>query len=193
LDYQVDTAGATYNTLASLKMVDPYMPKNRRCDLVPSKSPYIANPKRLSDLIAAIQVLGSYRFASRKVEKWAKRLGRTPVSATNWLTIFKEHPEFFTFDGDNISLVWRRSRERNYDTHKRLLLSREDAIELSKKEEEKYSNHLSRPPLDTAEISKLVDIAINLHEREIRHAQERRWWIAAVIGTITLIIGVSAN
>lgn len=154
-------------------------------------SPYIANPKRLADLIAAIQVLGTYRFASRRIEKWEKRLGRTPVSAPDWSTVFSQHPEFFTAQGDIISLVWRRSRERNYDTYTRQLLAREEAIELSHQESEDNEKRLSRPPLDSSEVSKLVDIAISLHEREIRHAQERRWWITAVLALVGFIITLS--
>jgi hypothetical protein len=61
-------------------------------------SAYLKNPRRLADLIAAIQVLGTYKFSSRAAEKWKKRLGRTPVSAGNWTGIFQEHPEFFTRD-----------------------------------------------------------------------------------------------
>ncbi len=156
-------------------------------------SPYIANPNRLADLIAAIQVLGTYRFASRYLGKWEKRLGRTPVSAPDWKTVFKQHPEFFTTQGPSVSLVWRRSRERNYDTVTRTLLSRDEAAELAKVEDEFNENRLSRPPLDTAEISKLVDIAISLHEREIRHAQERRWWFTAIVGVIGLIISIAGK
>jgi hypothetical protein len=158
-----------------------------------SSSPYILNPNRLADLIAAIQVLGTYRFASRKLEKWEKRLGRTPVSADNWLKVFQQHPEFFTIQGDNISMVWRRSRERNYDTYIRKAVSRDEAIVLTELENESDERRLSRPPLETAEISKLVDIAISLHEREIRHGQERRWWITAIIGVVSLIISVAAT
>lgn len=146
-----------------------------------SNSPYILNPSRLADLSATIQVLGTYRFASRKLEKWVARLGRTPVSAEDWITVFKQHPEFFTIQGDKISVVWRRSRERNYDTYIRKTVSRDEAIELTKLEEENEQTRLSRPPLDTTVISKLVDIAISLHEREIRHGQERRWWKTATI------------
>lgn len=160
----------------------------------PSKeSPYIANPNRLADLIAAIQILGTYRFASRPIEKWEKRLGRIPVSAADWKVVFAQHPEFFTTQGDDISLVWRRSRERNYDTFTRSLLSREDAMKLAQEESEDHELRLSRPPLDTAEISQLVDIAIRLHEREINHAQERRWWITAVLAVIGLIISVAGT
>jgi len=156
-------------------------------------SPYIKNPTRLADLIAAIQVMGTYRFASRPLIKWENRLGRKPVSGENWITVFKQHPEFFTIQGENISLVWRRSRERNYDTFKHELVSREEAFSLKKEEGEQDEKRLSRPPLDTAEISKLVDIAVSLHEREINHRQERRWWITAVLAVAGLIISVASK
>lgn len=158
-----------------------------------SNSPYIRNPNRLADLIAAIQVLGTYRFASRKLEKWEARLGRTPVSAPDWETVFIQHPEFFTIQDNNISVVWRRSRERNYDTFTGKLVSRETEMRLEEEESENDEKRLSRPPLNTAEISKLVDIAINLHEREIKHGQERRWWITAVIATVGLIISLTTK
>ena len=154
------------------------------------KSPYVKNPARLADLIAAIQVMGTYRFASRRLEKWEKRLGRNPVSASDWLTIFRQHPEFFTIQDNFVSLVWRRSKERNYDTFERRLLSRSEAQAMAATEPEQDAIRLSRPPLDTAEISKLIDIAVSLHEREINHKQERRWWYAAVIAVAGLLAGV---
>ncbi|MED5238748.1 MAG: hypothetical protein VX379_04140 [Pseudomonadota bacterium] len=156
-------------------------------------SPYIANPNRLADLIAAIQVLGTYRFASRSLDKWEKRLGRTPVSAPNWETVFKQHPEFFTTQRENISVVWRRSRERNYDTYSRKLLPREEVIRLAEDEKKTGEKRLSRPPLAPSEVTKLVEIAISLHEREIKHAQERRWWITAVVAVASLIIAVAGT
>ena len=158
-----------------------------------SISPYIANPNRLADLIAAVQVLGTYKFASRRLDKWERRLGRKPVSAENWQTVFDQHPEFFTKQGELVSLVWRRSRERNYDTFTKAILSRDEAIKLSELENESNEERLTRSPLNTTETSKLVDIAINLHEREIRHTQERRWWITAVISIVGLIISVAAS
>jgi len=155
-----------------------------------NSSPYIANPKRLADLIAAIQVLGTYRFASRRLQKWEKRLGRTPVSADTWEVVFGQHPEFFTAQGELISLVWRRSRQRNYDTIDRVLLSSNEAAKLKRLEDEDNEKRLTRPPLDSTEISKLVDIAISLHEREIKHSQERRWWITAVLAIISFMISL---
>lgn len=155
-------------------------------------SPYIAHPNRLADLIAAIQVLGTYGFASRKLSKWEARLGRKPVSADNWLTVFNQHPELFTIQDENISLVWRRSRERNYDTYAQIVVSREDEASLREKEKSN-EKRLSRPPLDTSEVSQLIDMAIRLHEREIQHQQERRWWITAVVAILGLIVSVASN
>lgn len=66
-------------------------------------------------------------------------------------------------------------------------------MRLEEEESENDEKRLSRPPLNTAEISKLVDIAINLHEREIKHGQERRWWITAVIATVGLIISLTTK
>jgi hypothetical protein len=157
------------------------------------RSPYVRNPARLADLIAAIQVMGTYRFASRRLEKWEKRLGRTPVSADSWLTIFTQHPEFFTIQEHNIALVWRRSKERNYDTFERKVLSKEDASKLAAAEPESDADRLSRPPLEISEISKLIDIAVNLHEREINHQQERRWWLAAVVTVVGVLASVVAS
>ena len=145
-------------------------------DFVAEKSPYVKNPARLADLIAAIQVMGTYRFASRPLAKWERRLGRNPVSAPDWLTIFRQHPEFFTIQDDFVSLVWRRSKERNYNTFKREL---SEAQAMAATDPEQEATRLSRPPLDTAEISKLVDIAVSLHERGIKRGRNDSWWYTA--------------
>jgi hypothetical protein len=158
------------------------------------QSPYLRNPARLADLIAAIQVLGTYKFSTRPVSRWEKRLGRKPVSAESWLALFGEHPEFFTQqDPDLVSLVWRRSKERNYDTFEDKLLPRDIAARMAEQDPESQAARLSRPPLDTGEISKLIDIAVSLHEREIKHRQERRWWYAAVIAAAGVLVSLGAR
>lgn len=157
------------------------------------KSPYISNPNRLADLIAAIQVMGSYGFASRPLDRWEARLGRIPVSAERWEFVFKEHPEFFTIQDDKVSLVWRRSRERLYDTFAQELVSRETAAALKQVEDTSGEKRLSRPPLDEKQIGTLVDIAVRLHEREIQHRQENRWWITAVLGILGLVFSLATK
>jgi len=155
---------------------------------------YLRDPRRLADLIAAIQVLGTYKFSSRTAEKWGKRLGRVPVSAENWTDIFQEHPEFFTLDDQSlVSLVWRRNKERNYDTQSRRILEFTEAQAIEIEDPEATAKRLSRAPLNTDEISKLVDIAIDLHEREIKHLQERRWWYTAVIGGTGALVTLISN
>ena len=157
-------------------------------------SAYLQNPRRLADLIAAIQVLGTYKFSSRRAEKWEKRLGRVPVSADDWKEIFRAHPEFFTLDDRNlVSLVWRRNKERNYDTQSGEILEFAEAQAMELEDPEPDAKRLSRPPLTTDEISKLVDIAIDLHEREIKHQQERRWWYTAIIGGIGVLVSFASN
>jgi len=155
-----------------------------------ARSPYIKYPSRLADLIAAIQVMGTYRYANRRVAKWEGRLGRKPVSAPDWKTLFLQHPEFFTFQDENVSLVWRRSHERNYDTHEHRTLSRDEAMAMAVNDPETTEIQLSRPPLETTEVAKLIDVAISVHEREINHQQERRWWLTAVLGILALLVSI---
>lgn len=155
-----------------------------------ASSPYLRSPGRLADLIAAIQVLGTYRFASRPSVKWETRLGRRPVSAPTWDALFVEHPEFFTKQGDVVSLVLRRSMVRNFDTIEGRCLSFSEASVIAAQEEENGGEQrLSRPRLKSAQIGQLVDIAIGLHESEIRHSQERRWWIGAALVLVGIIVG----
>lgn len=66
-------------------------------------------------------------------------------------------------------------------------------MKLAKNEDESNENRLTRPPLEPSEVSKLVDIAISLHEQEIKHSQERRWWITAVVAVLGLIIAVAGK
>jgi len=45
-----------------------------------NSGPYLDNSNRLQDVLAAIQVLGTYEFAVRELDKWANLLGRKPKS-----------------------------------------------------------------------------------------------------------------
>lgn len=133
----------------------------------------LRTPERLADLIAAIQVMGTYRFAVRRIDRWQRRLGRVPTSAGTWIEVLGQHPEFFTVIRDasaqsalnpNVSLVWRRSKERNYDTYTHAVLPREVAIQVAVADPEEEAKQLSRPPLDSDEISMLVNLAVSMSE-----------------------------
>ncbi|WP_457096841.1 hypothetical protein [Lysobacter sp. P5_B9] len=162
-------------------------------------SGYLRRPERLADLIAAIQVMGTYRFAVRRLDRWEKRLGRIPLSAVSWCEVFAQHPEFFTVireraphqsNNPNVSLVWRRSKERNFDTHEHATVPREAAVAIAQRDPEDDAQQLSRAPLDSSEISMLVNLAVDLHERELKHKQERRWWFAALVAIAGVLVSL---
>jgi len=156
--------------------------------------PYLKNPHRLADILAAIQVLGTYEFAARDLDKWANRLGRKPKSGHAWDVVFDEHPEFFTKDDTGkYSLIWRRSFNRDYDTITKKEIEKEERNKLAEEEKNGHPSRLSRRPLDNGQIEHLCNLAINLHEREIQHRQEMRWWITIVLAIITTLISVWAG
>jgi len=56
-------------------------------------SPY-KTPWRLQDVIAAIQVMGSSAWVTKRIREWEESLG-TPRSADTWEEVLRDHPEFF--------------------------------------------------------------------------------------------------
>jgi hypothetical protein len=58
------------------------------------ESPY-QKTWRLQDVIAAIQVMGSSAWATKRLEEWTESLG-VPRSAETWEEVLREHPEFFS-------------------------------------------------------------------------------------------------
>ena len=149
-------------------------------------------PHRLADLLAAIQVLGTYEYASRELGKWVERFGRAPNSARDWREVFEAHPEFFTIDKENrVSMVWRRSFNSDYDTKSKKVVSGKKLEDLKKRDKEHPQDRiLSREPLSNSQIEHLCNMAINLHEREIQHRQEIRWWLAGVGAIFTAFVAI---
>ena len=154
-------------------------------------SPYLNNQWRLSDVIAAIQALGSYPWASRKVDKWTKKLGDTR-SAGCWDQIFEEHPEFFRLNEDWGSLRWRHAYDRTYDAE----LGRELRAEEIERMSDEEKRNLTRKPLEAGQIEALMKTAVELHSRAIAQRQENRWWLpiitalaAAIFGFLGAIVG----
>jgi hypothetical protein len=149
-----------------------------------SDSPYLRNSRRLSDVLAAIQVLGAYAIASQTSSAWAKKLGNT-VSAPSWTDIFADHPEFFRVSGDWISLRWRHGYDRTYSREQLRDLSHEEVAGLTPDQE----SNLTRKPLASDQIEALMKTAIELHSREIAHQQERRWLAPMLFGLLGIVLG----
>ena len=58
-----------------------------------NQSPYLINNNRLADVIAAIQVIGSYRFYKLDFAEWSNRISGDESKADYWRKVLEEHPE----------------------------------------------------------------------------------------------------
>lgn len=153
-------------------------------------SPYLKNPTRLGDVIAAIQAMAVYKFYKRSFEEWADRISADKGQAERWKAIFLDHPEFFRLDGnrEKASLVWRRQFPRRYDVDEERVLTARELEELTPEQ----SLRISRIPLSSGDIKALVDTAVNLHSRALEHQKDKRWWVAlasAAGGLLGALIG----
>jgi len=143
-------------------------------------SPYLYDPNRLGDVIAAIQAMATYKYYKLTFPKWADRISADEKQADKWKAVFLQHPEFFRLDSarEKASLVWRRQFPKRYDVDtQRVLTNTEyDALSPEKK------LRISRTPLSSTDIKAMVDTAVNLHSRALEHQKERRWWTALAGG-----------
>ena len=162
--------------------------------LIKKESPYLENPGRLNNIIAAIQVMGTFPFYKLDIDKWANRIQGENASSDYWKAIFKEHPEFFRIDttsGKKASLVWRRANPKLYSVDQQTMLKREeyDLLDANQKA------RISRAPLGPNDIEALINTAINLHSTAIEHKKEKRWWLStlSLVVAILAVVGSSAN
>lgn len=154
-------------------------------------SPYLNSHNRLAEVIAAIQVMGSYKFYKLTFADWADRISGDVNEADKWKKVFIEHPEFFRIDQtkQKASLVWRRNHPKNYDVDNRKEISKNEFLSLSKENK----SRISRTPLSNEDISMLIETAINMHTRALQLKQDIRWWIPIAIGLIAGIVSFIAN
>lgn len=159
------------------------------------QSPYLANADRLADVIAAIQVMGTYKFYKLDFKKWADRISADETKSAYWQKVFTEHPEFFRLDTkrEKASLVWRRQYPKRFNT--------DTAKEITKEEFDALNNDgklkISRIPLESDTIESLIKTAVDMHSRALQHQQDKRWWIPLTVsfvgGLIGAIIGAYAS
>ncbi|WP_432454827.1 N-carbamoyl-L-amino acid amidohydrolase [Agarivorans sp. QJM3NY_29] len=150
-------------------------------------TPYTENENRLADVIAAIQVMSTYKFYKLDFSGWADRISGDSSQGAYWQAIFEQHPEFFRLDQGRAkaSLVWRRNYQKLYNVDTEEKISREDYSSLSDEKKQR----ISRNPLSNSDISTLVTTAINLHSGEIDHKRDSRWWISGFIGLAGVVVG----
>lgn len=153
------------------------------------KSPYLVDDRRLGDVIAAIQVMGTYKFYKLEFAKWSERITGSEDGGTHWRTVFAEHSEFFRLDGarEKASLVMRRQHPKLYNVDTGEMISKDCFESLAAIDRER----ISRQPLTPDQTAALVKTAIELHSRALDHEQSRRWWVPIVSSFIGGLLGAS--
>lgn len=140
-----------------------------------TKSPYLRSEDRLADVIAAIQVMGTYKFYKLDFLGWSNRITGDSDARDHWSVVFREHPEFFKLnsDRDKSSLVIRRQHQKLYNVDREIKITREEFHALGPVEK----GRISRTPLNSSEISALIETAIELHARALENEKAARWWL----------------
>lgn len=119
-----------------------------------------SRPDRLADVLALIQVLALDRYAHRSESGLQKELQGPPRSSDTWSTIALEHPEFFRVEKDRelpISLVARHVAP----------------VEGGERRE-----------IDANFIGKLLEAAIDLHDREVSRGAIWRSALPTLVGVV---------
>jgi hypothetical protein len=148
-------------------------------------SPYLKHESRLAEVIAAIQVMGTYEHDRLDIEQWKEKIG-SPKSAESWQFVFNDHPEFFRVnDIGQASLRWRHADDRDYHLLNQRKLYGEEITNLS----EDQRKELVRKKLSPEQIKALMVTAVEFHSRAIAQQEERRWWIPLIAGFIGSVFG----
>lgn len=152
-----------------------------------SKSPYLKE-QRLADIIAAIQVMGTYKFYKLDFSGWSKRITGLESNADYWKNVFEEHPEFFRLNNEQqkVSLVWRRSYQRNFHVDKEKILTRAEVNDLPSAEK---NTRVSRAPLTNSDTATLISTAVDLHSRAIESEKEKRWLLPSLVTVLAVCLG----
>jgi hypothetical protein len=163
-----------------------------------NESPYLKHPQRLGDVVAAISVMGTYKWDSVPADRWQELIGGAPhESEVSWSDVFTDHPEFFRMTGkDNTtgkgkwSLVWRRARDWSWDTKTgKPTTEEEELLAQLCPEDNCPEDRFSRKPLAPDETTKLIGIALNMQTQAIARRVELRCWVPVVVGVICVFIG----
>jgi len=136
---------------------------------------------RLADVLALIQVLAREKWAKRTEEGIVGTLQRKPHSASTWIAVSLEHAELFRVLDPEDSTA---------SEPKTALITR---LLQPKLPPEKPEEATRLEPLTLAETSKLLDLAVTLHDRAIQ--RKDRWktvGISAISASAVVIAAILA-
>lgn len=126
-------------------------------------NPYLQND-RLGEVIALIQVLAFHRNTNRSEEGIKEELKSTPKSGTSWIDLAKGHPELF------------RVREETGDKLDRVSLVARYVAPYTTENRKKI-----REPLSPEVVKKLIEIAIELHDRQLEKSQNWKAYVPIIV------------
>ena len=127
---------------------------------------------RLAEVLALIQVLSYDKIASRSEAGLSYELQSTPATHSSWIALAKEHTEFF------------RVREGTDDEDG----EKKDLISLvSRFVQPKIPGTNNRSPLETSVVNKLMEIAVDTHDRQSER-RDRFWklYVPIIMALIAL-------
>jgi len=135
-----------------------------------TQGPY-TKPGRLSDVLALIQVLAldqaTYRSEPGIIEK--ELLGSPKSAEEGWMALAQEHPELFRINTES-----------------------EHGLSLIARHVLPHAKGERRPPLSADFTQRLIDTAIDLHDRQVNAAE--RWksfmplWTAIIAALVTGVL-----
>lgn len=135
------------------------------------KNPY-GSDGRLQDVLSLIQVL-AYSPKTRRTDQGLQaELKRAPANSKSWIELAKQHPEFFRVREDHeksshVSLIARNAQQSVVD---------DDGDPL-------------KPLLTTDVANKLMELAVGMHDREVRR---KEFWRSFFIPIVVAVIAATA-
>jgi hypothetical protein len=159
------------------------------------KSPYLKDPRRLPDVIAAVQLIAAAQRPERKISDWTKELSgdEKEEEIERWTAVFNEHPEFFLVyrvkgEPDLKAALRVRYTNKLYDAiaHKEYTQEEKDKLEKTARD------RLTTKPLSGEMITAMTNTAIALHASAVAELSARRWWVAvltAALGFVGAVLG----
>ncbi|NVZ91270.1 MULTISPECIES: hypothetical protein [Pseudomonas] len=138
-------------------------------------SPYLVE-SRLADVLAMIQVLALSQKTRRSEDGLLEELQGQPKSALNWIEVGLQHREFFRIKPEgakraHISLIARNTQEP---------VPNDDGDDV-------------RPQLSAETTAKLMQLAVDLHARQIQRSEAwRSVIIPIVIAVLAAVASISA-
>jgi len=131
---------------------------------------------RLADVIALIQVLGLDEHTHRSLNGLTSELQGPPKSGGTWITIAEQHPEFFRFNR-------QKHDKEGAEAHTISLAGRHVIKE--------NAEGIRELPVDF--IMKLIDTAIELHDKQKERADWWKAWLPFIAVIITVLGSIYVN